>query len=163
MRVLLVVAMTGLTVSACCGPLPDLPEVAFGPDGVASMNGKADGTGRKAMSLEEAVAELQSFHEAIVGDVTEGLCAEEVTASFEVMTVRSKGGSVKLALMPLSFRRGRERAATAGSTVTVTYRNPECPPVEVEASENTPAVAPRSNSRCRGAGPDGGKRGAKRG
>lgn len=92
MSKLLVVAMAGLTVSACCGPLPDLPEVAFGPDGVASVNGKPDGTGRKAMSLEEAVAELRSFHEAIVGEVTEGLCAEEVAASFEVMTVRSKGG-----------------------------------------------------------------------
>ena len=139
MKASLLVAMAALTVSACCGPLPDLPEVAFGPGGEAASNENSGGKDRKAMSLEEAVVELRTFHHKVVGDAAEGLCVEEVTAAFEVMTVRNKGTSVKLAVVPLSLRRGRQRAATVGSTVTVTYRNPECVPVEAEASESTAA------------------------
>lgn len=128
MRVPVFVATIALTVSGCCGPLRDLPEVEFGAEVDRVSDGRQEEKARKAMSLEEAVGELRTFHEKVAGEVAEGLCVEEVAASFEVMTVKSRGGSVKLAVVPLSFRRGRERAATAGSTVTVTYRNPDCPP-----------------------------------
>ena len=135
MKVALLAATIALTVSACCRQLPDLPQAEFSSAGERASGVQDGKKPRKAMSLEEAVDELRTFHKKVVGEAAEGLCVEEVTAAFEVMTVRSKGGSVKLALMPLSFGRGRQRAATVGSTVTVTYKNPECPPVEVEGSE----------------------------
>lgn len=114
------------------GQLPGLPEVEFGTEVGGALN---EGKNRSAISLEEAVEELRSFHEKVVGDAAADLCVGEVAAAFEVMTVQSKGGSVKFAVVPLSFQRGRHRATTAESTVTVTYKNPDCPPVQVDPLE----------------------------
>lgn len=136
-------ATAALAVSACCGQLPGLPEVAFGPESEVDSNGSRKDEDRKAMSLEEAVAELRTFHEKVVGEAADGLCVDEVEAVFEVMAVKSKGGSVKLALVPLTLGRSRQRGVTAGSTVTVTYKNPECAPTETGASESTAAEAPQ--------------------
>ncbi len=144
MKASLFVAATALTVSACCGQLPDLPQVAFGAEGEAASK-ESEGArerGRKVMSPEEAVGELKNFHEKMVGDAADGLCVEEVAAVFEVMTVKGKGASVKLAVVPPSFGRNRQRAVTAGSTATVTYRNPQCPPAEVGTSGG-PTAAPK--------------------
>ena len=95
------------------------------------------------MSLEEAVGELRTFHEKVVGEAAEGLCVEEVAAAFDVMAVKSKGSSVKLAVVPLTLGRNRQRGVTAGSTVTVTYKNPDCAPTETGTSESAAADAPQ--------------------
>ncbi len=142
---LVLVAASALAVSACCGQLPDLPEVAFGTDGDAGSHGDQEERARKAMSLKEAVDGLRTSHGKANEGATDEICVEEVAATFEVMTVKEKGGSVKLAVVPPSLRRTRQPTVTTGSTVTVTYKNPTCPSTELAGEPESTTAAPQEN------------------
>ena len=108
MRTSLFVAATAFAVSACCAQLPDLPEIVLSTDGEVVPHVVQKEKPRKAMSLEEAVGGLRISHGKVNEDSTDEICVEEVAATFEVMTVKEKGGSVKLAVVPHRIWIGRD-------------------------------------------------------
>ena len=124
--------VTGTVALFLHGCAPDVPPAdALAPIRLlAAESAEEEG---EVLSLDDAVTGMTELFGSMAGqaqDRAKTYCPREMVVSFEIVAAKMKGGkkfAVGVAdLGQISFEGGKKTSLSAGSTVVITYTNPEC-------------------------------------